>query len=275
MAGGAGQVRFLATSGGRIRRVLVQPLSHCIVERRPVVRRAFRSSPPEASGIIVSTCIVTVACGAPRISKGSAIGLNAWKTTGNTWTRAALREEGRRPERHVVVGRSDGRFGPRRRPQQTSGRPAGLASGRWLAGHDAGIDAARRRTGRHHVPGAAIELYRWERTASFACIGTTGAWSRPTTRERASIPRITSSSSGVTAFEREPAGRGPAVRGARAIQAVVADASPRAGRDHTVDGRRDRRGHPGVRRRLAGERRSPEHDADHDALQGAVRRRGW
>lgn len=52
--------------------------------------------------------------------EGKRVGLNAWKTTGNTWTRAALREEGARLERiDWLVGPMDdsGRDAAHHKPQ--------------------------------------------------------------------------------------------------------------------------------------------------------------
>jgi 4,5-dihydroxyphthalate decarboxylase len=108
MAGGSAQVRFLATpeieSGEYSFSLYLIALSNG--------DRSFVGLPFFAARGFRHRCLYVRRDSGLRCAKdleGKRVGLNAWKTTGNTWTRAALREEGADLSRiSWVVGPMDG-----------------------------------------------------------------------------------------------------------------------------------------------------------------------
>lgn len=119
MAGGSAQVRFLATpeieSGEYSFSLYLIGLSNG--------DRSFVGLPFFAARGFRHRCLYVHRDSGLRRAKdleGKRVGLNAWKTTGNTWTRAALREEGADLSRiSWVVGPMDasGRDAAHNKPQ--------------------------------------------------------------------------------------------------------------------------------------------------------------
>jgi 4,5-dihydroxyphthalate decarboxylase len=119
MAGGGAQVRFLASpaveAGEYSFSLYLIGLSHG--------ERAFVGIPFFAYRGFRHRCIYVRRDSGLRCGKdleGKRVGLNAWKTTGNTWTRAALREEGVSLDRiEWLVGPMDdsGRDAAHHKPQ--------------------------------------------------------------------------------------------------------------------------------------------------------------